>query len=221
MAESGRVWVRPCRDPRQAARERRRLAVEVPAEEAFAQAIAEYVRGQMYTKFTHRPLRGMIERILPPQRADAPVWDGGELLYELNEIRLQMAEYADLAQHRALRQREYYWWRHWQRLLARSSDAPGRPPLAVRVALGYVVWQGLARQITLVGWDKVASAEEYATWCAAHGCDHAHCPGECERPQPFVLEGVLYCGKHWFDDRTLLPMLPCREGVCDERGTPG
>jgi len=54
----------------------------------------------------------------------------------------------------------------------------------------------------------------YAAWCAAHNCQHAHCPYGCDHPQPFEHEGKLYCGKHWFDDLELVEMVPCDETIC-------
>lgn len=55
-------------------------------------------------------------------------------------------------------------------------------------------------------------------WYKAHDCDHAHCPHDCEHPQPFIHEGKLYCGRCYFQCRyTLSEMIPCvpGENVCD------
>jgi len=55
----------------------------------------------------------------------------------------------------------------------------------------------------------------YSDWCKERDCDHAHCPYECEHPQPFVLDdGRLVCGRCAFMDKELVEMLPCVPEVC-------
>jgi hypothetical protein len=43
----------------------------------------------------------------------------------------------------------------------------------------------------------------------ANGTDHAHCPKDCEHPQPFTSEGELYCGRCWFRDGEMTKMIAC------------
>ena len=55
-----------------------------------------------------------------------------------------------------------------------------------------------------------------AEWYAKHGCRHAHCPHECEHPQPFVDDdGVLLCGRCWFKTGERTKMIPCAVGICE------
>lgn len=57
----------------------------------------------------------------------------------------------------------------------------------------------------------------YSEWCAERGCEHAHCPMECEHPQPFVdAVGRLLCGRcvHIEDRET--EMIPCTPETCKE-----
>lgn len=55
----------------------------------------------------------------------------------------------------------------------------------------------------------------YQAWYRAHGCDHAHCPYDCEHPQPFFWEGKLVCGRCWFVDCMVTEMVPCVPEVCE------
>jgi hypothetical protein len=51
--------------------------------------------------------------------------------------------------------------------------------------------------------------------------DHAHCPYDCEHPQPIrnVLDGKLYCGRCWIVDNVKSEMVPCTPATCPgERG---
>lgn len=58
----------------------------------------------------------------------------------------------------------------------------------------------------------------YLDWCRARDCDHAHCPNECEHPQPFVIADRLFCGRCYFEAQKLVDMLPCGPEMCgDER----
>lgn len=59
-------------------------------------------------------------------------------------------------------------------------------------------------------------AQTYNRWCAQRGVTHAHCPYECEHPQPFVLDGVLVCGRCAFVDDTITPMVPCTPETCGD-----
>jgi hypothetical protein len=44
---------------------------------------------------------------------------------------------------------------------------------------------------------------------------HYHCPEECEHPQPFILGELLLCGRCWFRDGELTPMVECSPEVCE------
>lgn len=56
----------------------------------------------------------------------------------------------------------------------------------------------------------------YREWCQQHNCTHAHCPNECEHPQPFSIGDKLYCGRCAIRDKTgLIEMIPCTPEVCD------
>lgn len=55
----------------------------------------------------------------------------------------------------------------------------------------------------------------YSEWCKAHNCDHAHCPHDCDHPQPFVLaDGRLVCGRCAIIDHELVEMVPCTPEHC-------
>lgn len=54
-------------------------------------------------------------------------------------------------------------------------------------------------------------------WYKAHNCTHAHCPFDCEHPQPFLLDdNILYCGHCWFVDTEMTKMIPCSPEVCGD-----
>ena len=57
--------------------------------------------------------------------------------------------------------------------------------------------------------------QTYDDWCREHGVDHGHCPFDCSHPQPFVLNGKLYCGRCEAVDNVLTEMVPCTPQVCD------
>lgn len=52
-------------------------------------------------------------------------------------------------------------------------------------------------------------------WYTAHNCTHAHCPGDCEHPQPFILDDKLVCGRCYFKYDEVVEMIPCTPQVCD------
>lgn len=52
-------------------------------------------------------------------------------------------------------------------------------------------------------------------WYAAHGCTHAHCPTGHDKPQPFLLDGVLLCGRCAVLEGVRSEMIPCTPEVCD------
>lgn len=57
--------------------------------------------------------------------------------------------------------------------------------------------------------------ETYQGWCAALGVTHAHCPWDCEHPQPFCLQpGQLVCGRCWHVAGERTEMVPCTPEVC-------
>lgn len=56
----------------------------------------------------------------------------------------------------------------------------------------------------------------YNEWCVLNNCDHAHCPDRCQKPQPFVLYGVLFCGRCWFKYGEMVAMIPCTPDNCGE-----
>jgi len=55
----------------------------------------------------------------------------------------------------------------------------------------------------------------YSEWNIAHGVTHAHCPNDCEHPQPFMFEGELVCGRCYFVHGKTVMMLPCTPEVCE------
>lgn len=61
---------------------------------------------------------------------------------------------------------------------------------------------------------------DYTQWCAQNGCTHAHCPYGCEHPQPFVRDGVLYCGRCAAVDSCETICVPCDDEVCPAHKTP-
>lgn len=46
--------------------------------------------------------------------------------------------------------------------------------------------------------------------------DHAHCPYDCEHPQPFEDFGVAVCGACWFINKELTPMVLCTPETCED-----
>lgn len=56
----------------------------------------------------------------------------------------------------------------------------------------------------------------YNDWCARMGASHAHCPYDCEHPQPFqTADGVLYCGRCLAKEGVLTEMIPCFPETCE------
>ena len=52
-------------------------------------------------------------------------------------------------------------------------------------------------------------------WYSQYDTDHAHCPYNCEHPQPFMNEEDLICGRCWFVDCIRSVMIPCIPSTCD------
>lgn len=52
-------------------------------------------------------------------------------------------------------------------------------------------------------------------WYKANACTHAHCPMDCEHPQPF-MDGVdlICCRCCVYEDRRSV-MVPCGPAMCD------
>lgn len=56
----------------------------------------------------------------------------------------------------------------------------------------------------------------YRAWRKAHGVQHAHCPLDCEHPQPFVaFTGDLLCGRCFFIEKKITKMVPCTPDICE------
>lgn len=53
-------------------------------------------------------------------------------------------------------------------------------------------------------------------WYVDNNCDHAHCPHHCEHPQPFLLDGVMVCGRCFFIEKVVTPVEPCNPAICDD-----
>lgn len=54
-------------------------------------------------------------------------------------------------------------------------------------------------------------------WYKDHYCDHAHCPLDCEHPQPFLDGSRLLCGRCFVIFGIESEMLPCTPDICDEK----
>lgn len=59
-------------------------------------------------------------------------------------------------------------------------------------------------------------------WYKENNCDHAHCPDNCEHPQPFIQHGKaghknkMYCGRCYHKYNEMNEMIPCTPEVCKE-----
>ena len=63
----------------------------------------------------------------------------------------------------------------------------------------------------------VRVVSDYMEWCRANDCTHAHCPRECEKPQPIIDDqGVAICGRCWCVDGERVPVEPCRPETCGD-----
>lgn len=58
------------------------------------------------------------------------------------------------------------------------------------------------------------NCDSYQKWCKFFNCDHAHCKYNCEKPQPFMYNGILFCGKCWYERRKLVICIACMPEVC-------
>ncbi len=67
-----------------------------------------------------------------------------------------------------------------------------------------------------VNWElrRAVSDLSYGRWLARRGATHAHCPHECEHPQPYIYKGVLVCGVCHLHRGVISKMEPCVPGVC-------
>lgn len=52
-------------------------------------------------------------------------------------------------------------------------------------------------------------------WYEKHGCTHAHCPHECEHPQPLLDGDELLCGRCLILCGERSAMIPCTPETCD------
>jgi hypothetical protein len=53
-------------------------------------------------------------------------------------------------------------------------------------------------------------------WYAERNCWHAHCPEDCEHPQPFLTsDGRLLCGRCWVMEQRVSEMIPCTPDACE------
>ena len=60
------------------------------------------------------------------------------------------------------------------------------------------------------------AASDYTNWCLARDCHHAHCPFECEHPQPFMYdEHRLVCGRCFFEEGKITEMVACKPEACE------
>lgn len=64
--------------------------------------------------------------------------------------------------------------------------------------------------------DTERVALTYGEWCKEKGVAHAHCPYDCEHPQPFIaMDGSLLCGRCWYKHQLITHMIPCTPDVCE------
>lgn len=59
-----------------------------------------------------------------------------------------------------------------------------------------------------------AALDVYDQWCEDRGASHAHCPLECDHPQPFIHDGKLVCGCCLIMGGIVTEMVPCTPEVC-------
>lgn len=52
-------------------------------------------------------------------------------------------------------------------------------------------------------------------WYEERGCAHAHCPRHCDKPQPMLIGGKMYCMRCLTRDGVFSEMIPCTPEVCD------
>lgn len=46
------------------------------------------------------------------------------------------------------------------------------------------------------------------------GPAHWHCPNDCEKPQPFSVEGTRFCGRCWHERNDMVPCIFCTPDTC-------
>jgi hypothetical protein len=55
-------------------------------------------------------------------------------------------------------------------------------------------------------------------WYEAHGCEHAHCPRGCPKPQPQLLaDGRMICGRCAAYAKEAVEVVPCTPETCEDR----
>lgn len=57
-------------------------------------------------------------------------------------------------------------------------------------------------------------------WCVDRGADHAHCPLDCEHPQPILTVDGLICGRCAVIDGVVTLMEPCLPNTCPDWAEP-
>ena len=58
-------------------------------------------------------------------------------------------------------------------------------------------------------------SSDWYDWYKDRGVLHAHCPHGCDKPQPFLLDGKMICGRCAIMDKEIVEMIPCTPEVCD------
>jgi hypothetical protein len=51
-------------------------------------------------------------------------------------------------------------------------------------------------------------------WYERHDCTHAHCPHDCEHPQPILDGAELLCLRCLTFEGRRTPMIPCTSETC-------
>jgi len=54
-------------------------------------------------------------------------------------------------------------------------------------------------------------------WYQQNGCEHAHCPYDCDHPQPIMDGEKLICASclHASQGKAFVEMIPCTPDVCN------
>lgn len=55
-----------------------------------------------------------------------------------------------------------------------------------------------------------------ADWHEANGCEHSHCPFDCDKPQPQMDGPDLICGRCAVLGNMRVLMVPCTPEFCGE-----
>lgn len=65
------------------------------------------------------------------------------------------------------------------------------------------------------GYYTTLSRGTVANWYVRNNCTHAHCPDDCEHPQPFMFNNRFICGRCYFKYNDIVEMIPCTPEVCE------